>query len=77
MEIIIPKSAATKNLMLCALCSAVALILAMFNVPLWIVIPVGGTAGGFLFSAIACVLDVQEFSMKQQHEIVKLLTRTH
>ena len=77
MEIIIPKSAATKNLMLCALCSAVALTLAMFNVPIWIVIPVGGIAGGFLFSAIACVLDVQEFSMKQQHEIVKLLTRTH
>lgn len=77
MEIIIPKSAATKNLMLCALCSAVALTLAMFNVPIWIVIPVGGIAGGFLFSAIACILDVQEFSMKQQHEIVKLLTRTH
>ena len=77
MEIIIPKSAATKNLMLCALFSAIALTLVIFNVPLWIVIPVGGIAGGFLFSAIACVLDVQEFSMKQQQEIVKLLTRTH
>ena len=77
MEIRIPRSAATKNLMLCALFSAVALTLAMFNVPIWIVIPVGGIAGGFLFSAIACILDVQEFSMKQQQEIIKLLTRTH
>ena len=63
-EIIIPKSAATKNLLLCAMFSAVALTLAMFNVPIWLVIPVGGIAGGFLFSAIACILDVQEFSMK-------------
>ena len=72
-----PRSAATKNLMLCALFSAVALTLAMFNVPMWTVILVGGTAGSFLFSAVAYILDVQEFMMKKQQEIVKLLTRTH
>ena len=75
-EIIIPKSAATKNLLLCAMFSAVALTLAMFNVPIWLVIPAGGIAGGFLFSAVTCILDVQEFTMKQQQEIINLLSRT-
>lgn len=75
MEIRIPKSAATKNLMLCTLFSAVALSLAMFNVPIWIVIPVGGIAGGFLLSAVACILDVQEFTMKQQQEILSELKK--
>ena len=74
-EIIIPKSAATKNLMLCALCSAVALTLALFNVPIWLVIPAGGIAGGFLLSAIACILDIQEFSMKQQQEVINELKK--
>ena len=76
-EIRIPSSAATKNLILCALFSGVALVLSLFNVPLWTVILAGGIAGGFLFSAVACVLDVQEFKMKQLQEIINLLTRMH
>ena len=62
-------------MILCILFSAVALALAMFNVPIWIVVPIGGIASGFLFSTAACILDVQEFKMKQQQEIVNELKK--
>ena len=74
-EIEIPKSAATKNLTLCALFSIVALVLSISNVPIWVVVPAGGIAGGFLFSAVACILDIQEFKMKQQQEVVNELKK--
>jgi len=75
MEISIPKSAATKNLIVCAWISTIALVLAIFNVPMYVILPIAGIAGGFLFSAIACILDIQEFKMKQNQRIIELLEK--
>lgn len=74
-EIGIPKSAATKNLILCAWISAIALVLATINAPIYVILPIAGIAGGFLFAAIACVLDIQEFKMKQNQKIIELLEK--
>ena len=74
-EIGIPKSAASRNLILCAWISAIALVLALFNVPMYVIVSIAGIAGGFLFSAIACILDIQEFKMKQNQRIIELLEK--
>lgn len=74
-EIGIPKSAASRNLMLCFIMLGVTGILGVFKLPLLIVIPVGGIALGFLLAAINCVLDIQEFKMKQNQRIIELLEK--
>lgn len=74
-EIGIPKSAASRNLMLCFIMLGVTGILGMLNLPLLIVFPVGGIALGFLLAAINCVLDIQEFKMKQNQKIIELLEK--
>ena len=74
-EIGIPKSAASRNLMICFIMLGVTGILWSVNLPLWIVIIVSGISLGFLLAAIYCVLDIQEFKMKQNQRIIELLEK--
>ena len=72
-EISIPKSAASRNLMLCLIMLSITGLLGLFNLPMWLVVPAGGIALGFLLAAVYCVLDIQEFTMKQNQKIIELL----
>ncbi len=74
-EIGIPKSAASGNLCIFLVMAGLTSILWSLSLPLWIVIIVGGCALGFLLATIYCVLDIQEFKMKQNQRIIELLEK--
>lgn len=74
-EIGIPKSAASRNLCIFLVMTGLTGILWSVNLPLWIVIVVSGISLGFLLAAIYCVLDIQEFKMKQNQRIIELLEK--
>ena len=74
-EIGIPKSAASRNLMICFIMSGITSVLCIFNLPLWLIAPFGGIALGFFLAAVYCILDIQEFKMKQNQRIIELLEK--
>lgn len=71
----IPKSAASRNFQITLWFLALGLVLYVFNLPSWIFTLVFGISGAFLFSTIMCILDVQEFKMKQNQKIIELLSK--
>ena len=74
-DVSIPGSAASRNLRFGLLFLAIGLVLFICHVPSWIFTSVFGIAGGFLLSMIMCILDIQEFKMKQNQKIIELLSR--
>ena len=74
-DVPIPTSAATRNFKLSLWSLVVVCIMVLFNAPDWIFIPMIGISGGFFLSMVMCILDVQEFKMKQNQKIIELLSR--
>lgn len=71
----IPISAAYRNLKISIIALAIGFLLAVCGCPSIVVSIVGAVFGGFLLTAIGCVLDVQEFKMRQNQEILFLLRK--
>lgn len=69
----IPESAASRNLKLSITALTVAVVLATCKLPIWLILLFSGISGGFLLFAVYCVLDIQEFKMKQNQKIIELL----
>jgi hypothetical protein len=74
-EVTVPLSAASKNLRISLWFLVLGLVLVMCHVPWWVCTAIFAISGGFLISMIMCVFDVQEFTMKQNQEIIRLLTK--
>ena len=74
-EVKIPLSAASKNLRISLWFLALGLILMVCHVPWWAYTAFFAISGGFLISMIMCVMDVQEFKMKQSQKIIQLLEK--
>ena len=74
-DVPIPTSATTRNFMLFILFLAIGFTLALCHASSWIVIPVFGISGGFLLMMVMCILDIQEFKMKQNQKLIELLVK--
>ena len=73
-EVTVPLSAASKNLRFASSFLALGLVLMVCHVPWWVCTAFFAISGGFLLSMLMCILDVQEFKMKQNQEIIRLLS---
>lgn len=73
-EFTVPLSAASKNLRISLWFLVLGLVLMVCHVPWWVCTALFAISGGFLLSMLMCILDVQEFKMKQNQEIIRLLT---
>lgn len=69
----IPTSAATRNLNLALCAGSLTAVLYLCSVFWWITLIFGIIACKFVYNVIRCILDIQEFSMKEQHEVLKKL----
>ncbi len=74
-DVSIPGSAASRNLRFFLLLLAIGFVLVVCHAPSWLFTLVFGISGGFLLTMIMCILDVQEFKMKQNQTIVELLSK--
>lgn len=74
-DVPIPSSAATKNLKICLWTMAIGLLMMVFGLPSWVFTFVFAVSGAFLLSMVMCILDVQEFKMKQNQKIIELLSK--
>ena len=74
-DVSIPTSAATRNLKISLWSLVVVAVLVLVNAPDWLYIPVIGVSVGFFTSMVMCILDVQEFKMKQNQKIIELLSK--
>ena len=74
-DVSIPGSAASRNLRFFLLFLAIGLVLFVCHVPSWIFTLVFGISGGFLLTMLTCILDIQEFKMKQNQKIIQLLEK--
>lgn len=74
-EVKIPLSAASKNLRISLWFLVLGLVLMVCHVPWWVCTSFFAISGGFLISMIMCVMDVQEFKMKQSQKIIQLLEK--
>lgn len=74
-DVSIPKSAASRNLQSTLGFLVLGLVLYVFNLQTWIFSVVFGISGAFLIWTIMCILDVQEFKMKQNQRIIELLSK--
>ena len=73
-EVTVPLSAASKNLRIASSLLALGLVLMVCHVPWWVYTAFFALSGGFLLSMLMCIFDVQEFKMKQNQEIIRLLS---
>ena len=71
----IPMSAASKNLRIALWVLAIGLVLFVCSAPSWLYTFAFGVSGAFMFSMVMCILDIQEFKMKQSQKMVELLGR--
>ena len=74
-DVPIPTSAAGRNLQITLGFLALGLVLYVFNLPTWIFSVVFVISGAFLIWTIMCILDVQEFKMKQNQKLIELLSK--
>ena len=74
-DVLIPTSAATRNFKICLLTMTIGLIIVLFELPSWAFTLMFAVSGAFLLSMVMCILDVQEFKMKQNQKIIELLTK--
>lgn len=69
----IPRSAASRNLMLCFIMLGITGVFISLGLPTWLIFIPSAIAGGFLLAAIYCILDIQEYKMKQNQQLIELL----
>ena len=74
-DVPIPTSAATRNFKLCLWTMVIGLLMVLFGLPSWAFTLVFAVSGAFLLSMVMCILDVQEFKMKQNQKIIELLSK--
>lgn len=74
-DVPIPTSAATRNFKLCLWTMVIGLLMVLFGLPSWAFSLVFSVSGAFLLSMVMCILDVQEFKMKQNQRIIELLSK--
>ena len=66
-------SAASKNLRIALCVLAIGLVLLGCGAPTWLYTFTFGVSGAFIILMVRCILDIQEFKMKQNQRIVELL----
>lgn len=74
-DVSIPGSASSRNLRFGLLFLAIGFVLVVCHAPSWLFTLVFGISGGFLLTMIMCILDIQEFKMKQNQKIIQLLSK--
>ena len=74
-DVPIPTSAATRNFKICLLTMTIGFLMVLFELPSWVFTFVFAVSGAFLLSMVMCILDVQEFKMKQNQKIIELLSK--
>lgn len=74
-DVPIPTSAATRNFKICLWTMVIGLLMVVFELPSWVFTLVFAVSGAFLLSMVMCILDVQEFKMKQNQKIIELLSK--
>ena len=74
-DVPIPTSAATRNLQIALWTAVIGLLMVLFGLPSWVFTLVFAVSGAFLLSMVMCILDVQEFKMKQNQKIIELLSK--
>lgn len=74
-DVPIPTSAATRNFKICLWTMAIGLLMVVFELPSWVFTFVFAVSGAFFLSMVMCILDVQEFKMKQNQKIIELLSK--
>ena len=74
-EVSIPTSAASRNFKMCLWTMVIGLLMVLFELPSWAFALVFAVSGAFLLSMVMCILDVQEFKMKQNQKIIELLSK--
>ena len=74
-DVSIPGSAASRNLRFFLLFLAIGFVLVVCHAPSWLFTLVFGISGGFLLTMVMCILDIQEFRMKQNQKIIQLLSK--
>lgn len=74
-DVPIPSSAATNNLKICLWILAIGLLMVLFELPSWVFTMVFAVSGAFFLSMVMCILDIQEFKVKQNQKIIELLSK--
>ena len=74
-DVPIPTSAATRNFKISLWSLTIGLLMVLFELPSWVFTLVFAVSGAFLLSMVMCILDVQEFKMKQNQRIIELLSK--
>ena len=74
-DVPIPSSAATNNLKICLWILAIGLLMVLFELPSWVFTMVFAVSGAFFLSMVMCILDIQEFKVKQNQRIIELLSK--
>ena len=71
----VPKSSATFCLDAAVIILVIAIGLLLVGMPFWVVSGVLGFVGLFVFFAIECILDVQEYKMRLEERILEQLVK--
>ena len=74
-EVSIPTSAATRNFKISLWGLTIGLLMVLFGLPSWSFALVFAVSGAFLLLMVMCILDIQEFKMKQNQKIIELLSK--
>lgn len=74
-DVPIPSSAATNNLKICLWILAIGLLMVLFELPSWVSTLMFAVSGAFFLSMVMCILDIQEFKVKQNQKIIELLSK--
>ena len=74
-DVPIPSSAATNNRKMCLWILAIGLLMVLFELPSWVSTLVFVVSGAFFLSMVMCILDIQEFKVKQNQKIIELLSK--
>ena len=74
-DVPISSSAATNNLKICLWILAIGLLMVLFELPSWVFTMVFAVSGAFFLSMVMCILDIQEFKVKQNQKIIELLSK--
>lgn len=69
----IPRSTASRNVMLCIVMLGITGVFGSLSLPIWLIFISSVIAAGLLLATIYCILDIQEYKMKQNQQLIELL----
>ena len=72
-EVMVPYSSASRNLLVSLCFLLVGVVFWLFDAPTWLYVITFCLSLGFLVSMLMCVMDVQEYKMRQNQKIIELL----